>query len=287
MLVNLYMIKLYIKNAINISFKILLKIKYIRSFVRLLNKSQFDNYETIKFNNFDIKFSNPNNITDWRIKTFNSKEPETLDWINKFTPNSTFWDIGANIGQYSVYAAKKFKNLKVISFEPSVFNLELLARNIYINKLGNITIMPLPISNKNQDNHFSMTNTDWGGALSSYGTNNNWEGQKMNIKFDYKIFSLMPQTLISTYDLKFPDYLKIDVDGTEDLILISFGENIKKIKSILIEVNDNFIKQKNNIESFLLSNNFKLIQKAQSNLIKKFPKSFHKSYNQIWMNKHV
>lgn len=281
------MIKLYIKNAINISLKILLKLKYFRRFVRLLNKSQFDNYDVIKFDNFDLKFSNPNNITDWRIKTFNSKEPETLDWISKFTPNSTFWDIGANIGQYSMYAAKKYKNLKVISFEPSVFNLELLARNIYINKLGNITIMPLPISNNNQDNYFSMTNTQWGGALSSYGTNNNWEGEKMNIKFNYKLFSIMPQTLVSTYDLKYPDYLKIDVDGTEDLILISFEKNIKKIKSILIEVNDNFIEQKNNIESFLLSNNFKLVQKAQSDLIKKFPKSFHKSYNQIWVNGNV
>tara|TARA_B100001057_G_C22768808_1_gene918738 strand:+ start:12 stop:854 length:843 start_codon:yes stop_codon:yes gene_type:complete len=278
------MIKLYIKNIINIFFKILLKIKFFRSFVRLLNKSQFDNYETIKFSNFEIKFSNPNNITDWRIKTFNSKEPETLDWISKFSSNSTFWDIGANIGQYSIYAAKKINNINVISFEPSVFNLEILARNIYINNLDNISIMSLPIFDKIENNYFSLSNLDWGGALSNFGTNKNWEGDVINTEFSYKTFSLNPIKFISTYNLVYPDYLKIDVDGVENIILKSFGQNIKHIKSVLIEVNDNFVSQKNDIESFLINNNFKLIKKEQSELIKNFPKTFHNSYNQIWNN---
>ena len=38
------------------------------------------------------------------------------------------------------------------------------------------------------------------------------------------------------------------------------------------------------IETFLISNNFILNKKEQSKLIKKFPKSFHESYNQIWIN---
>ena len=55
----------------------------------------------------NLKFYSPNRLNIFRIKTFFSKEPETIDWINNFEENSTFFDIGANIGLYSCYAAKK------------------------------------------------------------------------------------------------------------------------------------------------------------------------------------
>ena len=48
-----------------------------------------------------------------------------------------FWDVGSNIGLYSIYAALKHKNCEVISFEPSTSNLRTLSRNIFINNLEN------------------------------------------------------------------------------------------------------------------------------------------------------
>ena len=46
-----------------------------------------------------------------------------------------------------------------------------------------------------------------------------------------------------------PDYIKIDVDGIEHLILEGGKETLKnkKIKSILIEINENFEDQKNRL----------------------------------------
>lgn len=278
------MLKKIIKKYIFLLIKKIFPFKYFKSFVNIVNKVQFETYEKIDLNGYHLKFINPNYITDWRNKTLKTKEPETINWIGEFKNDSTFWDIGANIGQYSIYAAKKIKNINVISFEPSVFNLEILARNIYINNLDNISIMSLPIFDKIENNYFSLSNSDWGGALSSFGTNKNWEGEVINTEFSYKTFSFNPIKFISTFNLGYPDYLKIDVDGVDNIILKSFGHNIKYIKSILIEVNDNFISQKNDIESFLINNNFKLIKKEQSELIKKFPKTFHNSYNQIWNN---
>ena len=56
------------------------------------------------------------------------------------------------------------------AFEPSVFNLELLARNIFGNDLvRQITIVPLPLSDTLAVNTLNMTSTEWGGALSSFG----------------------------------------------------------------------------------------------------------------------
>ena len=50
------------------------------------------------------------------------------------------------MGLYSVYAAKKGK-CTVCAFEPSVFNLELLARNMFLNDIQEqVTITPLSLS---------------------------------------------------------------------------------------------------------------------------------------------
>ena len=53
----------------------------------------------IIFENKKFTFFNPSNLTYWRTKTFEKKEPETLDWIRNFSlKKPIFWDIGANIG---------------------------------------------------------------------------------------------------------------------------------------------------------------------------------------------
>ena len=41
-------------------------------------------YKKILILNKEIKFFIPNDIIDWRIKTFFQKEPETLEWIDSF-----------------------------------------------------------------------------------------------------------------------------------------------------------------------------------------------------------
>ena len=83
-----------------------------------------DVYETVLHKNFTMNFSLFNWINSYRIRTFSTKEFENLDWIDSIKSNSIFWDIGANLGLYSIYIAKS-KKCKVFAFEPSVFNLEL------------------------------------------------------------------------------------------------------------------------------------------------------------------
>ena len=114
-----------------------------------------------------LKFAVPNALCRYWAKTFSTKEPETLEWIDKIPKEKVLWDIGTNIGLYSIYAAKK--GLYVYSFEPSVFNLELLARNIFLNQVvDKITIIPLPLTGQLVESNLKMTTTEWGGALSTF-----------------------------------------------------------------------------------------------------------------------
>ena len=71
---------------------------------------------------------NLNNAVDNLFKN----EPETIEWIEKFSPETVFWDIGANVGIYSIYAGLNPK-LKIFSFEPAANNFHLLNHNIIIN----------------------------------------------------------------------------------------------------------------------------------------------------------
>jgi hypothetical protein len=116
-------------------------------------------------NDCKLKLQIPNRFNHFRTDTFSTKEPETLEWLESMVKGSIMWDIGANVGLYSIYASKK-RDCRVYSFEPSVFNLELLARNIFNNDLvDHITIIPVPLSNELKINSLDMTTTEWGGFI--------------------------------------------------------------------------------------------------------------------------
>ena len=131
----------------------------------ILVDSLFKRTTTVSHNGCELTFCTPNYIPQWRSNTFSIKEPETLEWIDRFQRGSVFWDVGANVGIYSCYAAKR-SNSKVFAFEPSVFNLELLARNIVLNCLStDITIVPLPLTDKLRTSALNMSSLAWGGNV--------------------------------------------------------------------------------------------------------------------------
>ena len=119
---------------------------------------------TVNFDTFRFSLSCTNWITHFRWYTFKTKEPETIYFLDNYLKEKdTFVDIGANVGLYTCYVAKK-SNCRVFAFEPSVFNLEVLARNIHLNGLSDlVTIIPLPLSSELSINKLNMTSTNWGG----------------------------------------------------------------------------------------------------------------------------
>ncbi len=70
-----------------------------------------------------------------RARRLLSKEPDTLAWIDAMAPGSVFWDVGANIGTLSLYAALR-GDLTVQAFEPAAVNYYNLTANCELNGLG-------------------------------------------------------------------------------------------------------------------------------------------------------
>ncbi len=252
---------------------------------------QNESYKKIQILNQKINFFIPNQLVEWRVDTFHTKEPETLDWIDTFDKSGDFifWDIGANIGLYSIYNSLKHKKSQTISFEPSTSNLRVLSRNISINNLfDRIKIFTAPLT-KGGNKFLIMKEGEFqeGGALNSFGENFDFEGKKFSSKMNYQIYGTNINYLIDNKILDIPDYIKIDVDGIEHLILEGGNKYLsnKKIKSLSIEINENFTEQHEKVIEIMKKNDFKILHKKHSeDLFKNDPyNKFIRIFNYIFI----
>ncbi len=240
--------------------------------------------QAIKHEGVEIILSTPNSLNEFRASSFSVKEPETLEWIDKIPNGSVVWDIGANVGLYSCYAAKK-RGCRVFSFEPSIFNLELLARNIFNNQLQDlITIVPLPLSESLSVNKLNLSSTEWGGALSTFGYDFGHDGEKMNKVFEFSIIGISMVDAVKLLNIPQPDYIKLDVDGIEHLILKGGGFVLENVKGILIEINDDFEKQAGDAMQYLEKSGLVLKEKRHAEYFNN--SIFNKTFNQIWQRNH-
>ena len=246
-------------------------------------------YKSIKILGKEIKFFVPNQLLEWRVDTYFSKEPETLEWIDSFEKkeNLIFWDIGANIGLYSIYNSLKNPKSTTIAFEPSSSNLRVLTRNISINNLEkNIKVVPIPLTNK--ENIFQEMNEGHfieGGALNTFGEKYNFEGKEFEPTMKYNLLGTTMNYFIENSILDIPDYIKIDVDGIEHLILEGGDKflNDKKVKSLSIEINQNFKEQYDKALNLMNKYGFKLLHKKNNKDMLSKQNKFNKIYNYIFV----
>jgi FkbM family methyltransferase len=72
----------------------------------------------------------------WAGLLFDTHELEFI--LRLLDPTMTFFDVGANVGLFSVLAARRLRNGKVFSFEPCEWTYQRLARNVQLNGLSNV-----------------------------------------------------------------------------------------------------------------------------------------------------
>jgi FkbM family methyltransferase len=201
-----------------------------------LNNQNLNYKPKLVFKKKEIIFYTPNKITNFRAKTLFIKEEDTIKWIDRYGGgNKVFFDIGANIGVYSLYYAMLYKN-KVFAFEPQYKNNAILEKNIQINKLENfISIIPNPIYSKNKLNFlFSDEDNLSGSASTTFIKKENIKShkQKKRLVLSFTIDFLVEKLLIPK-----PNLIKIDVDGNEHEIIKGAIKTINSsnCKSVLIE----------------------------------------------------
>ena len=221
----------------------------------------------------EIKFYYPSNSAGFRVKTFFTKEPETIEWMNEYgSEKKILYDIGANMGIYTVYYAKKFKS-KVYAFEPYFRNLELLVKNIKLNLIEKeVSLIPNPVCEKSLISDFFQLRSIAGDAVSTFNDeltksillNNKNE---KNDPMQYSILGLSIDDLVELNLIKLPDLIKIDVDGNELEIINGFKKTIQKLEKISMLIETKTTTSKKNLEEELENCGLKKIKQIRANSI--------------------
>jgi FkbM family methyltransferase len=159
---------------------------------------------------------------DVRIRSC-AKEVETVSWIESLKPG-VFYDCGANIGAYSFVAAANGHD--VYSFEPPGLTYDRLWDNVILNHNLKVSPWAVLLGDANGKVRFSYSSLEPGAALHSLGEGENSMLLEMCRLDDYRRDRGLPA----------PDYLKLDTDGSELLILKGSTETLANVKSLQVEV---------------------------------------------------
>lgn len=182
----------------------------------------------------ELTFLTPNEHCAWRVTSLDTKEPDTIAWLAKMKPGEVLFDVGSNMGQYALIAAKR--GLRVHAFEPESQNFALLCRNIGINNLGNVvTAWPLALSDKAGFDFFYVQSLQVGGSCSSYGEAVNYHLQPKHYAVTQGCAATTMDAFSDAYG--FPNHVKIDVDGLEHKVVAGMGATLALVDSVLVELN--------------------------------------------------
>lgn len=179
------------------------------------------------------------------------REPQTVEWIESFKNGTIFFDIGANVGCYSLIAAAQNQldssEIKVFSFEPAQVNFAKLITNIRRNRFDHL-ITPVNMAFGDASSPGVLNYYDGGGdyPIGESGSS----GHQLNSLRDYQgrpFKALLRQNVLAMTIDDFvrlfkvcPTAIKIDVDGIESQILKGASNVLGdlRLQSVLVESNN-------------------------------------------------
>jgi FkbM family methyltransferase len=255
---------------------------YAKTLIKIFAKKKYPISNGIENNQFSVRAENyevteldrtfcilPQSNRDlWRAKSFGIKEPETNKWLRmEIDELSVFWDIGANIGLFSLYAASLNNKCKILAFEPESQNFSSLCQNVFVNCFENIDVNGFAvcgsISHSIQDLYVSEMGA--GSAVQNLGVTSPWYSKQA--VFRQKTFAVSPDELVAKFGFPAPTIMKIDVDGIELEILKGSRQILHgNIRTLLIELDADDDKEVKEMKSIMSNAGFFLLLESDRNL---------------------
>lgn len=211
-----------------------------------------DQFFKAKIFNQNITFVNLSNQPTYvqsRVLRLKSKEPETIDWIESIPVTDTLFDVGANIGIYTISAGAR--GIKTYAFEPHSGNFNILCQNISANNFP-CTAYCIAFSNKSAFDIMGVKNYHPGVADNTINKNK---------EYNHGVVVHDLDSLVEVNALPQPHHIKIDIDGHEDKFYQGAKKTIGKCKSVLFEIETQY----EYIVDELKNQGFKIIGKHKRN----------------------
>jgi FkbM family methyltransferase len=188
----------------------------------------------------------------WRARTFFIEEPQTVEWLDGLGPEDVLWDVGANVGLFSLYAAK-FRGCEVVAFEPESQNYALLLENIALNGAGQrclpacvalaersgFGLLKVPyITKSGAYNLFVGRDADGGQVPESIRAARQAAADEVR-EVRQLVCGFSLDALVYEHGFRPPTHLKIDVDGIEPDIVAGASTLLRDraLRGVLVEIN--------------------------------------------------
>jgi FkbM family methyltransferase len=166
----------------------------------------------------------------YRLKSC-SKEPWTVRWIEQYLqPGEVLYDVGANVGAYTLVAAVAVPGARVVAFEPGAANFAALCANLELNEVGE-RVMPVPLALGDSARPAPLQGAGIAGASPSL---NGVAGREHGTT----VLVDRLDDVVDRFGFPPPDHLKLDVDGGE-LQVLAGAERLLQgdgIRSAMVEL---------------------------------------------------
>jgi FkbM family methyltransferase len=157
------------------------------------------------------------------------KEPWTVAFIESIPAGATLWDVGANVGPYSIVAAKL--GLNVIAIEPVGENYGALVHNLSLNHMRHsVLALPIAVGAESGFDWLHMADMRRGAGGHTIGPIREHATHRQRVMVDTL------NHLLATLPVTGPHYLKIDVDGGELDVLVGAGDLLTVADGVMIEI---------------------------------------------------
>lgn len=159
------------------------------------------------------------------LGVYEEKELDVLMGL-EFPEEMVFWDVGANVGIYSVLFGRKFPAGKVIAFEPNVSLHVLLSQNLDLNGVNNVRIENLALSNAKGVGQIEISKGRAGAGKI-----------KSTLEQDYedKFFPIITGDMyVKDFPEAIPSLIKIDVEGHEPEVIEGLSHVLRQYKPVLM-----------------------------------------------------
>lgn len=159
-------------------------------------------------------------------------ERDELDWLlPQVRSDATVWDVGANVGLYTVLMAKSAPGGQVIAFEPVDTTAFRLRTNIRLNSVGNVRVEPIALADKSGIGTMRVFGSAPGCNRLITGSEPNGEGVTMSVAVEIAD-SYAERTGYA------PDVIKVDIEGAEPSFVRGARLVLSELRPLLImEVN--------------------------------------------------
>jgi len=195
-------------------------------FISVLNFIHQDG-DVVVIHDDGVKFSLPISGQNWEIEYewINGRffEPREIAYLKEhIPPNSTFLDIGSNVGNHAVFIAKHRPDVQVVVFEPEPRGVEILKTNMEINKVENVdmSMLGFAVSDSEEPIYLQFRNSV---------TSTRRSTDSLGIK--------VPSVTLSQLLNENTRFVKMDIEGMEIDVLRPAIDKLRQCRtSVMLEV---------------------------------------------------